>query len=293
MSSGWRTVVVQGAMRVSCRDGQLLLSEMQQEEAECVPLNEISRVIVMSVNGSITNAAIRELSEHHISVVFCDKRYNPVAELASYHVSEKSAGAVMDQAAWTQERKDTVWAEIVRCKLANQIHLLEIRSAEVPPVLRACLKEVAPGDPTNREGQAARVYFRCLYGERFRRHAPDARNAALNYGYALLCSGISRALAVHGYTTVLGIHHDNRGNRFNLSCDLMEPFRPFVDRYVAEKRIRSFDKEMKKELILLLQESCIYAGRKMSIDTALEMFALDTVKLMSDGRREFRRVEFE
>lgn len=293
MSSGWRTVVIQGNMKLSTRDAQLILTDIKQNTEKTVPLDEISRVLIMTMNGMMTTSVLRELAERYISVVFCNKRYQPVAELAAYNLHEEAAGAIMDQAAWTQERKDSIWADIVRCKLANQIRLLEISGKETPETLLAYSRSIEAGDPTNREGQAARVCFHMLFGNGFRRHAPDAVNTALNYGYALMCSGISRALALHGYNTALGIHHDNRRNKFNLACDLMEPFRPFVDQLVSASRINYLNDALKKELILLLQKNCVYAGKTMSIDTAMEMFALDTVRTLSDGRKVFRGVEFE
>src|SRR5690554_7015649 len=50
-------------------------------------------------------------------------------------------------------------------------------------------------------------------------------NAALDYGYSILLSAFNKAIVSKGYLTQLGIFHRNEFNPFNLSCDLMEPFR--------------------------------------------------------------------
>ena len=73
----------------------------------------------------------------------------------------------------------------------------------------------------------------------------------------------------------------------------MESFRPFIDRIVFSRFGCQFDKTIKNELILSFQNNCIYNGQTMSVENALEEYTLNTVKMVSDGRKEFRRVEFE
>ena len=85
------------------------------------------------------------------------------------------------------------------------------------------IKEVKIGDKTNREGHAAKIYFKELFGKEFVRHNDDVINSALNYGYAILLSTINKEIINNGYLTQLGIHHKNEFNEFNLTCDLMEP----------------------------------------------------------------------
>lgn len=289
---GWRTIVVQGTTKLSVRDGHLVLT-YPQEEPDTVPLEEINRILLMGGHGLVTASLLREAAEHGVSVILCDKRYYPIAEFCAYLMREECAGAVMDQAQWTAERKDEIWAAIVRCKIENQIALLEKENREVPQTLREYLLRVEPGDPANRETHAARLYFPLLFGEGFIRHAPDAVNKALNYGYALLCSAFSRALTLYGYHPSLGIHHCGRNNKWNLSSDLMEPFRPFVDALVRKKRNDSFDWAYKRELIALFQTDCVFDSRKMSLDTAVEQFTLNTLKAMKDENYTFREVRFE
>ncbi len=60
----------------------------------------------------------------------------------------------------------------------------------------------------------------------------DGTNALLNYGYTVLRAIICRAICAAGLHPTLGLHHSNRGNAFALADDLMEPYRPLVDRLV-------------------------------------------------------------
>ena len=64
----------------------------------------------------------------------------------------------------------------------------------------------------------------------------DGLNACLNYGYAVLRAIVARAICGAGLHPSLSLHHHNRYDAFCLADDLMEPFRPVVDRVVAELR---------------------------------------------------------
>lgn len=89
------------------------------------------------------------------------------------------------------------------------------------------------GDKDNLEAAAAAYYFPALFGTGFTRSADDGRNAALNYGYAILRGYAARCAAVYGLLPWEGLHHCSQLNQYNLADDLMEPFRPVVDLYVA------------------------------------------------------------
>ena len=94
--------------------------------------------------------------------------------------------------------------------------------------------KVLSNDSDNREAVAAALYFPALFGNGFFRGSDDPRNAALNYGYAVMRAGIARNLVVHGLEPCIGLHHRSELNNFNLADDLIEPFRPIVDLYVAQ-----------------------------------------------------------
>ena len=93
-----------------------------------------------------------------------------------------------------------------------------------------------PNDSGHVEGYAAAYYFSVLY-KNFKRDTEalvDVRNAAINYGYALIRSNIVRSISAVGLLPVFGIKHDSELNPFNLADELIEPFRPFVDKIVFE-----------------------------------------------------------
>ena len=163
---------------------------------------------------------------------------------------------------------------------------------EVTRVMEDYMSEITKGDIKNREATAAEIYFTTLFGKEFVRHNKNDLNIALNYGYTILCSIFSRLIVLHGYSTALGIHHKSRRNPVNLSSDMMEPFRPFVDEIVYNNQGAEFDNEYKKKLISLPYKECIYDGCKRSIGDAIDLFILDVVSAMEAPRKEIKEVEF-
>ena len=133
----------------------------------------------------------------------------------------------------TQRFKDLLWKKIIQKKIENSHLVLEQKKPKINlKWIKSQLKKVENGDKTNREGAAAKYFFRKLYGTSFVRFADDNINSALNYGYKILTSALSRALISYGLNNHLGIKHCGPTNWFNLSSDFIEPLRPIVDYWV-------------------------------------------------------------
>ncbi len=96
-------------------------------------------------------------------------------------------------------------------------------------------------------------------------------NAALNYGYSILLSAFNRDIVANGYITQLGIGHSNMFNPFNLSSDLMEPFRPHVDNKVVQMGHTSFGSDEKMELVNLLNVNTELDGKVYVLNNALSI----------------------
>ena len=153
-----------------------------------------------------------------------------------------------------------------------------------PPfsLLQEYIMQIQFGDVTNREGHAAKVYFNALFGMDFSRSQENSINAMLNYGYSIICSLFSREIVSNGYITQIGVHHDNMFNQFNLSCDLMEPFRILVDRKVKNLMPQKFEKEEKKIILELLQDTVTIAGREENISNAIKIYCKSVVDAMNE-----------
>lgn len=93
------------------------------------------------------------------------------------------------------------------------------------------------------EGNQARKYWKVVgetlpepwaFSGRSRRPAADPFNALINYGYGMLYSKVEQAIFAAGLDPHLGILHVDEYDRPTLAFDLIEPFRPWVDRLVVE-----------------------------------------------------------
>jgi len=96
---------------------------------------------------------------------------------------------------------------------------------------------VKSGDSDNLEARAAAYYWANMFPDipEFRRGREGVPpNNLLNYGYAILRAVVARSLVGSGLLPTLGIHHHNRYNAYCLADDIMEPYRPFVDKLVVE-----------------------------------------------------------
>ena len=286
---GWRTVVINEKSNLSVKDAQLLA---EGKNSVLIPLEQLRQIMVMSSSSTIEAGALASAASNHVHLLFCGEKYVPVCEVIPVGQHHEAAGAVMDQAEWKQERKDDIWKLIVEAKLRNQLSLLRDKQRLPPPQFMDYCACVEPGDKTNREAMAARLYFSSLFGREFRRHAVDTVNSKLNYGYTILCSAFSRVLAMHGFHTGLGIHHCSRDNPVNLSCDLMEPFRPLVDRLVFDSGEAELDWDMKKRFIGMPNLNCRLDGKSITVDEAIETFTLEVLWAVKHCGKELPEVSF-
>lgn len=136
------------------------------------------------------------------------------------------------------------------------------------------MKKIVSGDRNNIEAICAAHYFIALFGKDFcRKNIKDSRNIALNYGYSIIRSSIARYIVAYGLNPSFGMWHSNELNAFNLADDLIEPFRPIVDRYVVENinKERQISSIKKQELVGLLYTK-VYDSKKriISVNEAIK-----------------------
>ena len=278
----FRTVVITKQSKMSYKNRFLVVK--QDLEEKYIHLSEIDTIIVDSISVSISSYLLKELSDNKINIIFCDEKHNPFGELTSYYSRHNTSKKIKEQVSWNQKKKDALWSIIVKNKILNQSLLLKKIDLDKYELLQSYINEVRNGDITNREGHAAKVYFNTLFGNSFVRNEKDDINAALNYGYAILLSMINKEIVINGYLTQIGIHHKNEFNEFNLTCDLMEPFRPVIDNFVYYNSNRAFDSSYKIDMVNLFNSSYMYLGKKYIFKDIIRFFvknALDSVEDIS------------
>lgn len=265
----WRTVVVRGPAKLDLKLGQMIV---RQEKTTRVNLNEMAVLLIENTAVSLTACLLSELTARKIKVIFCDEKRNPQAELVPYYGSHDASAKVRAQITWPPFLREQIWTEIVREKIKNQALVLQQRQLPQAALLQEYLGQLMPGDATNREGHAAKVYFNALFGAEFTRSRDIPVNAALNYGYSILLSAFNREIAAAGYLTQLGLFHDNMFNPFNLASDLMEPFRPLVDRAVLQMAPEKLETEEKTKLVNLLNSEVTIAGKRQYLPGAIRIY---------------------
>ena len=265
----WRVVVISKRAKLDYQLGYLVV---RNENVTKIHLGEISTLLIESTAVSITTSLLAELTKKKIKVIFCDEKRNPSSELVGYYGSHDTSNKIRKQIAWRQNTKEAVWTEIVSEKIRKQKELLELLGKEEAELLSSYLQQIAWNDETNREGHAAKVYFNALFGLDFTRTEDNLINAALNYGYSIILSSFTREIVANGYITQLGLFHDNMFNQFNLASDLMEPFRPLVDKCVLGMKLEQFEHEEKMWLVDILNQEVQIDGKIQYVSNAIKIY---------------------
>ena len=266
----WRVVIVGSRAKLELKLGYLVV---RTNETRRVHLDEISVLIIENTGSTVSSALLEALWKRKIAVLFCDAEYNPGAMLTPCYGGYDSSANVLSQISWNQEIKDDVWAEIIKEKIRKQAECLDHYNLEGGEKLYSYVDGVKPGDVTNREGQAAKVYFNSLMGHAFSRSDENVINACLNYGYAIILSAVNREIVANGYITQLGINHRNPFNRFNLGSDLMEPFRPLVDMKALSLPLEErFTSEQKHILVDLLNDTIVVRGKRTTVLNGISLY---------------------
>lgn len=267
----WRIVVIDNRAKLELKLSHLVVRQ-DGNRVQKIYLKDISHIIANTTEASITFALLNEIVKNKIKLIFCDESRNPTAEVSALYSSYNTSEKIRLQIKWDEYTKGEVWQLIVKQKIKNQKNLLEVSGKSEYALLEKYIEEVELKDGTNREGHAAKVYFNALFGKSFSRSDDTNINAALNYGYSILLASINRQVVSNGYLTQIGIFHDNIFNQFNLSSDLIEPWRWLVDNQVYNNKIEIFDKEEKIELINLINEFVTIDNKYCRVNQALEIY---------------------
>lgn len=276
----WRTVVISNQAKLDYKMGYLVV---RGEETVRVLVDEIAVLLIENPAISITGYLLEALIANKTKVIFCDAKHNPIGEIFPHHGSHDSSSKIRTQICWSKEVKATIWQEIISEKIRQQAAFLEeLGKSKEAELIKSYLGQVELYDATNREGHAAKVYFNALFGKSFTRSEECPRNGALNYGYSMILSLFNRAITANGYLTQLGIFHDNMFNHYNLACDLMEPFRVVVDRFVYPMKLDSFDVEEKHDLWYLLDTDILINNQVQSLSNAIKIYVRSVFDSLND-----------
>lgn len=202
-----------------------------------VPIEDIGVVVLDNKQITITQGAISALLENNVAVISCDEHRMPSGLMLPLAGNTTQSERFRYQIEASLPLKKQLWQQTIQAKIANQSAVLLQQRGLVCGNMETWAKQVKSGDSDNLEGRAAAFYWKNLFGhiEGFSRDREGiSPNNLLNYGYAILRAVVARSLVGSGLLPTLGIHHHNRYNAYCLADDIMEPYRPYVDKLVAE-----------------------------------------------------------
>ena len=263
----------------------------REDDAMRVFLDEINTLIVENPACCMTGCLLAELVKRKVKVIFCDEKHSPCSELMPCHGHGEAAGKLREQIQWDSDYCQLLWTRSVAEKIRSQaLFLWEKGKRKEAEMLISYVRNLRAGDVSNREGHAAKVYFNVIFGHGFKRGDGMAVDSALNYGYALILSAFNREIVAAGFSTQLGIAHHNTYNYFNLSCDLMEPFRILVDRWVDACHFTQFGSGEKHRVLEIFDHPFMLDEENRRLDDCIMLYVRSVFK--SIEQRDVSWVKF-
>lgn len=264
-----RTLCFSNPAYLSLRNSQLVIKlpevetnsslpeSFKAEATKTIPIEDIGIVVLDNKRITITQGVLEALLENNCAVITCNESHLPIGMHLPLVGNSTQTERMRHQIEASLPLKKQLWQQTISAKIQNQAAILkQMRGTEVRNMLKWA-SEVKSGDSENLEARAAVYYWQNAFPmiENFSRSREGVSpNNLLNYGYAILRAIVARALVSSGLLTTLGIHHRNKYNAYCLADDIMEPYRPYIDRLVMQLYDKYPDceeltKELKAELL--------------------------------------------
>lgn len=271
---------------LSLRQGQMVIKLPEVESNDTLPermkrlaevtkpIEDIGIVVLDNKRITLTQGLIEALLENNCALITCDSRSLPVGLMLPLCGNTIQSERFHDQIDASLPLKKQLWQQTIRYKIDNQAAVLRTCTDSETGCMARWSADVRSGDSDNLEGRAAAYYWKNLFRgieglddfKRDREGSPP--NNLLNYGYAILRAVIARAIVSSGMLPTLGIHHHNRYNAYCLADDIMEPYRPYVDKLVVD----------------IIKENCI-GVLELTKDIKVRLLAIPTIDVRIQGKR--------
>lgn len=254
-------------------------------EIGSVPLDDIAVMVLSAQSVTLSKNVLNALAEKGCVTILCGKNYMPLSMVIPEYSHYLFYKILKSQINASLPLKKRIWQQIVIRKIQNQAVALRLCGKKDESVLiDAISKTVDSGDSTNKEGYAAKMYFKYLFGGEFcRDRNEEGINSLLNYGYAVMRAAMARAVSACGLLPALGVHHENNLNQFCLVDDLFEIYRPMVDSVVFQLNLEGaveVTPDVKKKLAKLLYARVSTSEGKSPAVNSMHCYALSYVKAL-------------
>lgn len=267
--------------------------KLKDEAQVTIPVEDIGVVVLDHKQITITQGLMAALLENNCAVVTCDERHMPVGlhlPLMGNSIQNERFRAQLDASLPLQKQ---LWQQTVQQKILNQAAILQSIGVEQRN-MQAWAKDVRSGDADNLEGRAAAYYWKNIFPslpDFVRGKEEEPPNNLLNYGYAIVRAVVARSLVSAGLLPTLGIHHHNRYNAYCLADDIMEPYRPYVDKAVIDimqsgADYKELSTEIKRSLLGIPVMEVVINGTRSPLMTAAQTTANSLVKCFTGEMRK-------
>jgi len=286
--------------RLKLRDDQLILifDNNQEKTYAC---EDIGVLVLEHPAIQISSAVINALLNEGAVIIFCDQKHIPSGILLPVAKHTEVVLKLHDQIEAKQPNQKRLWQQIVQGKIYAQANVSNSPAKEI--LMKFALR-VRSGDPDNIEAQASRYYWERMFprqyaaGERRDPESDSLFNTLLNYGYGIVRASVARALVSAGLHPALGIHHHRRNNPFCLADDLMEPFRPIVDRRVfelleQESEAATFCSHHRRSLLELLAEPYLFEQQQGPFMAILPRYIASFFRVLRGNEHKLRIPTFK
>lgn len=290
-----------------------------------VPILHLDHLLLGARGVSITTDALNLCCDRGIPVTILDWRGRPIGRFASPSLHCSAVVRRAQFIAATTEIGAEFARAVVQGKLLNQADnlryfgknrrtrspgehaalsavadCLQVLAKEAQAVKGASAEEVRQPLMVV-EAEAAKAYWSALQGvygarsgftRREQRGTRDPVNAALNYAYGVLQAEVWTACVLAGLEPYAGLLHVDRPGRLSFVLDLIEEFRPMVDRVVFALAAKGWRidleengwlaKAAKTKLIAALSEklesTISHDGKKVRFRSLIQLQARDAAR---------------
>ena len=291
---------------LSLRNNQLVLKLPEAKGLDeksgknTIPIEDIGVIVLDHKQITITHALIEKLVANNCAIVTCDQSHMPQGLMMSLSGNTVQGERFTHQLSSSVPLRKQLWQQTIKSKITNQATLLKLSGRGVnTDNMFFWASKVTSGDSENHEARAAAYYWANIFNIKgFRRGRDEAPpNNLLNYGYAILRAIVARSLVASGLLPSIGIHHHNRYNAYCLADDIMEPYRPFVDKLVLDIMDAGFDytqlsKDVKWHLLSIPQLDVLIKGKRSPLMIAVSQTTASLYSCFEGSSRKILYPQF-
>lgn len=203
------------------------------------------KVFAVFVMGdiSVTSELMKQGKRFGVSFFFLKQNFEHYAAINA--AAEGNYLLRMRQYALTPEEELFIAKRIVANKVLNQLSLLTSKKVgnglrKKKDAILEAIEHVQNHDSLRGiEGNVSKEFFKAYFEPagwtwRMPRVKPDIPNFLLDIGYTMMFNFIDSLLRLYGFDTYKGFYHKLFFQRKSLACDIIEPFRPIIDREVIK-----------------------------------------------------------